>query len=143
MYESQGELEHTVTLDQYRRIISERDAQPQSDTEPVATRQSQEQPIPAVVDWRAKAACNGLNGYLFLPPSSNERPKEKKEREAEAIKVCNSPCRVKEQCLEDALSRRDYHSVAGGLTTTQLTKVLGIGPHSKKRDQHRKEILGY
>jgi hypothetical protein len=67
-------------------------------------------------DWRARAACRGLDDEMF--PDSNAADI------AHAQQIC-APCPVREQCLADAMategaaSARNRYGIRAGLTGSQ------------------------
>lgn len=62
-------------------------------------------------NWRAHAACRGMETELFFPVS--EVAGSARVRRAKA--VCES-CPVRDACLAEALAARDVHGVRGGMT---------------------------
>lgn len=58
-------------------------------------------------EWRARAACRGMNTAMFYP--------ERGESTAEARAVCAS-CPVQQDCLDWALANNDTHGVWGGVS---------------------------
>lgn len=57
--------------------------------------------------WVGYAACVDVPTHLFYPD---------KHHKAEAAKAVCARCPVREQCLNEAMSRRDPHGVWGGLS---------------------------
>ena len=70
----------------------------------------------ADTNWRARAACQGVDPELFFPETTDGAPDEPLVRQqvAAAKAVCRR-CPVSEQCLDEALERLP-HGVAGGMT---------------------------
>lgn len=69
----------------------------------------------STLDWRSKAACQGMRLDLFYgPDSGRETPEEKVIREAQAKAVCHG-CPVRVDCLEERLRRADKYGIHGGL----------------------------
>lgn len=64
--------------------------------------------------WQDRAECKNLPVEMFYY-DHNERGKEREYRERAAIAVCNS-CPVVKECLQDAILRKDDHSIQGGTT---------------------------
>lgn len=86
----------------------------------------------AVRDWRARAACRGVDPELFFPEPSDEPLV--KAQVAAAKAVCR-PCPVRERCLVDAVERLP-HGVAGGLTEQErrrLRTARGMGTSRRPR----------
>lgn len=76
--------------------------------------------------WRSRAACLGPQSvYFFSPSDFNERKDEKEKREAIAKRICNS-CSVIEQCLEEALTKREDYGIWGGKNEEERKQMLGI-----------------
>lgn len=65
-------------------------------------------------DWRAQAACRGMNPDIFFSPDHFENKQEKEEREAQAKAVCVQ-CSVREECLDYALKAEERYGIWGGL----------------------------
>lgn len=63
--------------------------------------------------WHDAAACRGEDLWLFFG-SDGERSAEREIREAEAKKICIG-CPVREECLDQALSRPERAGIFGGL----------------------------
>lgn len=89
-------------------------------------------------DWRDEAAC--LNDPIpFDEPDPQDRGIVKTLREAEAKKICNTKCYVREECLEDALKDETpafaWH-IRGGLTGDERKVILR--KRAKERDRQKK-----
>lgn len=70
----------------------------------------------ADTNWRARAACKGVDPELFFPETTDEALDEPLVRQqVEAAKAVCRRCPVREQCLDEALERLP-HGVAGGMT---------------------------
>ncbi len=86
----------------------------------------------ALRNWRAQAACRGVDPELFFPEPSEEPLV--KAQVAAAKAVCR-PCPVRERCLADALERLP-HGIAGGLTEQErrrLHTAQGMGTGRRPR----------
>jgi WhiB family transcriptional regulator, redox-sensing transcriptional regulator len=64
--------------------------------------------------WRMFAECKGDSAAYFFAPAHFERKPEKDAREGAAIAIC-SACRVREQCLDYALTVGEPHGIWGGV----------------------------
>jgi WhiB family transcriptional regulator, redox-sensing transcriptional regulator len=60
--------------------------------------------------WKASAACRWIDPDLFYPASDSDA--------GPAKEVC-AHCRVCEECLEFALSVREWEGVWGGMTGSE------------------------
>lgn len=67
------------------------------------------------VSWRQRGACWGLDPDIFFPPT---------DEEADAAKAVCSTCAVRDECLEFALSTREYEGVWGGTTGRERKRIL-------------------
>ncbi len=75
--------------------------------------------------WFDHAACRGVDGSLFYPSESNERPGERMRREAKAKEVC-ATCQVVETCLSDALLRNELYGVWGGKNENERRTLVRL-----------------
>lgn len=66
-----------------------------------------------VLDWRALAACRGVDPELFYPVGDDWTGPANERRAREALAVC-AGCPVRTECLADALERGDAFAVLGG-----------------------------
>jgi WhiB family redox-sensing transcriptional regulator len=73
-------------------------------------------------DWQRLAACKGPFAEFFFPPSVPERKDDKAEREGAAKAIC-SDCRVRQECLDYALSIQEPHGIWGGLNELERRTV--------------------
>lgn len=64
-------------------------------------------------EWTLAAACRGRSG-LFFPPDHLESKIERRRREATAKALCQS-CRVRVECLSQAVNERERFGIWGGL----------------------------
>jgi WhiB family redox-sensing transcriptional regulator len=69
---------------------------------------------PDSTDWVLSAACAGTDPELFFPGRGQPN--------RDAKQVCAS-CSVRAECLEDALERRDFVGVRGGLSPRERYAV--------------------
>ncbi|MDA8393508.1 MAG: WhiB family transcriptional regulator [Actinomycetota bacterium] len=69
----------------------------------------------AGADWRAEAACRGVDSFVFYPTN---------EEEAQAAKAICSSCPVRKPCLEHALARREKDGVWGGATEKERRRII-------------------
>lgn len=86
-------------------------------------------------NWRDRAACRSVDPELFFPIEENAAACA--DQVAAAKAVCAS-CPVRQQCLDDSLTRLPY-GVAGGLTASERRRlhggVRGRGEHALTRSQ--------
>jgi WhiB family redox-sensing transcriptional regulator len=75
------------------------------------------------LSWRADAECRGENAVHFFPPNHFERKPEKDLREGAARALCRR-CRVREVCLEYALTVGEGHGIWGGLNELERKRLL-------------------
>ncbi len=68
-------------------------------------------------DWRERAACHGIDDPEIFFPDRNDVAKR-----AAARAVCDG-CSVREQCVEDAISKPDSEGIWGGLSRKQRLKI--------------------
>ena len=73
----------------------------------------------AGTDWRARAACRGLDPELFFPAAEDGPARDVQVERAKA--VCRR-CPVREQCLRAAFDLLPY-GIAGGLTEEERRRV--------------------
>jgi WhiB family redox-sensing transcriptional regulator len=65
--------------------------------------------------WSDDAACHGADARLFFSPEAGELKEARLQRERTAKEMCRR-CRVRELCLDDALSRHESYGIWGGYT---------------------------
>ena len=75
-------------------------------------------------EWRGLAACKEADPSIFFPydPDTDE-PLEIEETSAAAKAWC-SMCPVSEECLEEALDKREQRGIWGGMTTPERINVI-------------------
>ena len=73
--------------------------------------------------WRVFAECRGDNARYFFPPGHFEVKDEKDAREGRARALCHA-CRVREECLDYALSVQEPHGIWGGLNELERRRLL-------------------
>jgi len=73
--------------------------------------------------WQEHAACRGPLGSVFFPPPVTERKRERRAREAKAIRICQS-CPVMAECRSYAISIREQHGVWGGLSERERRELF-------------------
>ena len=69
-------------------------------------------------DWRAQAACRGIDPELFFSSDEIVNRQERLEREAEAKDVCQK-CSVRRDCLSYAVSAGERYGIWGGLNAQE------------------------
>jgi WhiB family redox-sensing transcriptional regulator len=69
----------------------------------------------ATANWNDAAACKGRDTSVFFPPNVTEKKEDRLLREAAAKAMCQG-CPVKDVCLADAMTKRDFNGIWGGLT---------------------------
>ena len=62
------------------------------------------------LSWKVEGACRWVEPELFFPVT---------DAEAERAKLVCAACRVRETCLDYAVSVRDFDGVWGGLTGSE------------------------
>ncbi len=72
------------------------------------------------IDWPKEAKCYILNVDMF--------PRSADEQRYVAEGICFS-CRVRRDCLVEALNRREDHGVWGGMTERERRKLLKNHPN--------------
>ncbi|WP_425595355.1 WhiB family transcriptional regulator [Pseudonocardia thermophila] len=85
-------------------------------------------------NWRDQAACRGVDPELFFP--IEETAAACADQVAAAKAVC-AMCPVRQQCLDDALTRLPY-GIAGGMTAGERRRLHGVrgrGEHVLTRAQ--------
>ena len=70
-----------------------------------------------IEQWRAKAACQGLDSSIFYPADESDE-------EAEAAKAVCSVCPVQAECLEQALGSKEREGVWGGATERERRRIV-------------------
>jgi len=71
-------------------------------------------------DWRHRAACRGEDPELFFPIGTSGPALEQVEQ---AKAVCRR-CPVSEQCLAEALRRREMYGIWGGTTEAERAELI-------------------
>lgn len=76
--------------------------------------------------WQVYGACHNQPELLryFFPPSGQENPDSKVDREAAAKSICYG-CVAMNKCLEYALSENINHGIWGGLTEEERHRIHG------------------
>lgn len=65
-------------------------------------------------DWRADAACKGIDPELFFSSEDLPNKQDRLEREGAAKAVC-ARCAVRPDCLEYAIAAGERYGIWGGL----------------------------
>ena len=68
--------------------------------------------------WQRHAACVGEVAVNFYPPVRTEKKVVRLARESRAKAVC-AGCRVRLDCLEQALANNERYGIWGGLTDVE------------------------
>lgn len=68
-------------------------------------------------DWRSKAECRHADPDLFFPQGKGYGSVQ---QTAAAKEVCLTRCRVREQCLDYALTQEEIAGIWGGLSEIEL-----------------------
>lgn len=80
--------------------------------------------------WRDQAACAGLGLDLFmddspLGPGAARYLKEAARRaQVRTARGWCAGCPVRDVCLEDAIARKDRHTIRGGLTVRERASLV-------------------
>jgi len=77
--------------------------------------QTQETQLPPNTSWRDFAECVGLDHNMFFP----HRGQSTKAAKA----ICES-CYVSDECLEDAIKRREPAGIRGGKSTRERQAII-------------------
>jgi len=72
-------------------------------------------PLPANTTWRDFAECLHLDHNMFFP---------KRGESTKAAKAICGSCYVAEQCLEDAIERREIAGIRGGKSTRERQAII-------------------
>lgn len=67
------------------------------------------------LSWRESALCAQVGGEIWFP--------EKSCLGRDAIKICGQ-CPVSDECLEYALSNREFDGIWGGTTPNERRKIM-------------------
>lgn len=70
---------------------------------------------PDATEWMLDALCAETDPEVFFP--------EVGQPNTDAKRVC-AACSVRVECLEDALARRDFHGVLGGMSAKQRLALV-------------------
>lgn len=73
--------------------------------------------------WRVAALCRGDDAVHFFAPNHMERKEEKDLREGQARAICGK-CKVRDICLDYALSVGETHGIWGGLNELQRRRLV-------------------
>lgn len=65
-------------------------------------------------EWRAEAFCLGLDHDMFFP---------KRGESTKVSKGICASCEVREQCLEDAILRKEIAGIRGGKSKRERDKI--------------------
>ena len=65
-------------------------------------------------DWRARAACRGLDPEMFFSSDDLPNKQDRIDREAAAKAVC-ARCPVRRECLDYAIAAGERYGIWGGL----------------------------
>ncbi|MGL5934472.1 MAG: WhiB family transcriptional regulator, partial [Cetobacterium sp.] len=80
-------------------------------------------------DWRAQAACLGLNPELWFAERGDQPAREAK-------RICYD-CPVREPCTEYAVTAREEHGIWGGLTPRELRRLRTARRRLESAAEHR------
>ncbi len=64
-------------------------------------------------EWRSQRACGVADTDLFFGTE---------EEQQVAVRVCRESCPVQDECLDYAVTTRQFHGAWGGLTEVQLRR---------------------
>jgi WhiB family redox-sensing transcriptional regulator len=74
-------------------------------------------------DWRASAACKGIDPELFFASEDLPNKQDRIEREAAAKAVC-ARCSVRAECLTYAIAAGERYGIWGGLNPQERRAVV-------------------
>lgn len=87
-------------------------------------------------DWRDEAAC--VNDPIpFDTPDPEDKGATKHRREAQAVAVCMEKCKVRKECLDDALiheTQSTAYNIRGGKTPEERKAILRRRTRNKKKE---------
>ena len=66
-------------------------------------------------EWRASAACRGMNGDLFFLPELRDK----------GLRVCGR-CDVAKECLEYSLASRERYGIWGGKDEKERWEMMRV-----------------
>lgn len=72
-----------------------------------------------VSGWWDKGACKGVDQAVFFPPDGGSAD----DLYAAGKELC-ARCFVRDECLDDALSRKDQWGLWGGMTPDERKRLL-------------------
>ena len=72
------------------------------------------------MSFHEHGACKGADPNLFFPEDNGRGA----EAQANAAKAICATCSVREECLDDALLRKEAHGIWGGLTPAERKRIL-------------------
>lgn len=96
---------------------------------PRAPRPTDHVSLPRPSHWSDDAACSGMEIAAFFPVGKGVDA-------AFAKSVC-APCRVRTECLEQALTRREDYGVWGGLDEDERAALLRQARLAAERQRRR------
>jgi WhiB family redox-sensing transcriptional regulator len=82
--------------------------------------------IVAARRWKLNAACAESDPDTWFPTTDGDSPLTEVEDHGRAItakRVCMT-CLVRNECLQEALDRKEQHGIWGGLTTKERNRLL-------------------
>lgn len=83
-------------------------------------------PSLAEMEWTEEAECAGEDTELFYRQDYEPRDsKLSKYRERAAKTICRE-CKVKTQCLQNAIETEDHYAIRGGLTPKERWQLTGV-----------------
>jgi WhiB family redox-sensing transcriptional regulator len=85
--------------------------------------------ITDIADWRAAAACRGIESSVFFSPDA-ERGQARTRRESRARRICQD-CPVLRRCRDHALATDEPYGIWGGMTEADRRR------HARRRDELR------
>ena len=83
--------------------------------------------------WHQDAKCKGLTELFYIEDAG--RPSRK--RLAKPLAVC-AACPVTDQCLQDALDRREPFGIWGGTTPAERAAMLGVDINEQSSETWRR-----
>lgn len=97
--------------------------------------------VDATPGWYRQAACQGMNPALFYPDESSKMSQKRREK---IVALCGS-CDVRQECLDDALARREPEGMWGGLSPRQRDVLAGararLSPASETFRRYGRQVV--
>jgi WhiB family redox-sensing transcriptional regulator len=87
-------------------------------------------------DWRALAACKGVDPELFFSSEDLPDKRDRVERESVAKSIC-AACPVRAECLAYAIAAGERYGIWGGLNPQERRAVARSAPADQESSAER------